>query len=541
MMKSRLFLSLVLASLTLAVIGAEAQTTTKKKAGKISIPQTPQKIAPATTVKSSPKASPLSNSGARMLSEALAAVRNGQCERATNPLFVMSRKNEFLAEREQIKYLLGACLMEMKLYQVAAFQFVDVIRSGSNKYTKQAIEKLSFAADILGDETMLNYAISKVQVEDFPAQNKDMIFFRLGEIKLKNNKSSEAQELFAKVGPTSRYFAQAQFNRGLAFLEANKTREALIIYKDFLASRASLPVTDSQRVAGQLAIARAYYQAQDWENAIEAYRAIPRDTEAWHDALFESSWAMLRAAKFRSSLSNFQSLHSTYYEDFYLPESLLLRAIVYLYICKYDEMDKVLTLFEKTYGPVRTGLSQFMTANTDSLSYFAEIEKAFNRRHDRKFSGVLKIPYSVSRNILDEGDVKNSLSYLKLLSSEKTKVESMVRLAKTSFGQYASKVLSNRIRNTRIAVGDMVKAHVLGIRGELKDLYEQAEFIRYEMINGRKETLKKRIAGKYIEQVDEKVDRTFYVQNGFEYWPFEGEYWLDEIGNYHYLGKQSCE
>jgi len=61
------------------------------------------------------------------------------------------------------------------------------------------------------------------------------------------------------------------------------------------------------------------------------------------------------------------------------------------------------------------------------------------------------------------------------------------------------------------------------------------------MINGRKEQLKKKIAGKATEEVDEKVDRTFYVQNGFEYWPFEGEYWLDEIGNYHYLGKQSCE
>ncbi len=540
MMKSLLFLSLILASAAVISSGAEAQSVVKKKTSKVTtVPQAPKKKVVSAPVAKAPPG--LSNASARMLSEALLAVRNGQCERATNSLFVMSRKNEFIAEREQIKYLLGACLMEMKLYQVAAFQFVDVIRSGNSKYTKQSIEKLSFAADILGDETMLNYAISKVQIEDFPAQNKDMIYFRLGEIKLKNNRFSEAQELFAKVGSGSRYFAQSQFNRGLAFLEANKTREALMIYKDFLASRTSLPVTDPNRVAAQLAIARTYYQAQDWDSAIEAYRAIPRDTEAWHDALFESSWAMLRAAKFRSSLSNFQSLHSTYYEDFYLPESLLLRAIVYLYICKYDEMDKVLTLFEKTYGPVRTSLGQFMTVSNDSLSYFAEIEKAYNRRHDKKSTGVLKIPYSVSREILDESDVKNSLGYLKTLGAEKAKIEGLVRLSKTSFGSYASKVLSNRIRNTRITIGDMVKSHVLSIRGELKDLYEQAEFIRYEMINGRKETLKKRIAGKSLEQVDEKVDRTFYVQNGYEYWPFEGEYWLDEIGNYHYLGKQSCE
>jgi hypothetical protein len=83
----------------------------------------------------------------------------------------------------------------------------------------------------------------------------------------------------------------------------------------------------------------------------------------------------------------------------------------------------------------------------------------------------------------------------------------------------------------------------VSVRAELKDLYEQAGFIRYEMINGQKEILKKRISGKDIapDQIDNKISRDFFVQNGYEYYPFQGEYWLDEIGNYQYLGKQSCE
>lgn len=487
---------------------------------------------------SSPQAT---NSSARALTEVVNLVKGGQCEKAAPYLFTMSKKSEFEQERPQIKYLLGVCLMELKLYQVAAFQFVDVIRNGHVKYTKQAIEKLSIAADALGDDTMLNYAISKVNLDDFPAQNRDMIYYRLGEIKLKNSKNAEAQDLFGKVASGSRYFPQAQFNRGLAFLEANQTKEAMHIFRDLLASRAGAAVTDANKTAAQMAIARTYYQAQNWDAAIEAYRLVPRDTEYWHDALFESSWAMLRAAKFRSALSNFQSLHSTYYEEFYLPESLLLRAIVYLYICKYDEMDKVLSLFEKSYGPVRTSLGQFLQANTDPLNYFAEIDKAYSLRKDKKIAGVLKVPYSIARNILDQGDVKRSLNYIKALGSEKAKIDSIPKIAKSSLGSYATKILASRARNTKVAVGEMVKAHMVSIRSELKDLYEQAGFIRYEMINGRKESLKKKIAGKTFDQVDEQIDRTFYVQNGYEYWPFEGEYWLDEIGNYHYLGKQSCE
>jgi tetratricopeptide (TPR) repeat protein len=539
-MKTTVLFRLFVLSVCILVGQADARSQKSRPSTKSKTARSTQ-LKANVTAKSSRAKAPISTAGMRALSEALAMVRAGQCEKAVSPLFVMSKKSEFAGERMQIKYLLGTCLMELKMYQVAAFQFVDVIRKGGSKYVKQAIEKLTFAADALGDDTMLNYAISKVQLENFPAQNRDIIYYRLGEIKMKNNKFGEAADLFSKVAGGSRYHSQSQFNRGLAFLEANRTSDAMRIFKDLLASRATSPVNDTNRVAAELAIARTYYQAQDWENAIEAYRAVPRDNEAWHDSLFESSWAMLRAAKFRSALSNFQSLHSTYYEDFYLPESLLLRAIVYLYICKYDEMDKVLVLFEKTYGPIRSSLGQFMLANKDSVSYYNELERASNHRQDKKMAGSLKIPYSVARSILDEGDVKRSLSYMKMLAAEKSKIDSMPKVARSSFGLYANKILANRAKNTKIAIGDMVKVHLIGVRTELKDLFEQAGFIRYEMINGRKETLKKKIAGKALEQVDEQVDRTFFVQNGYEYWPFEGEYWLDEIGNYHYLGKQSCE
>ncbi len=134
----------------------------------------------------SPKLSPVrksmpSQNSVRALSEALNLMRNGQCEKAAPLLFSYSRRAEFQNEQAQIKYLLGQCLMEMKLNQVAAFQFVDIIRSGQSKYTKPAIEKLSLVADSLGDDTLLNYAISRVEVEDFPNQNKDIIYYRMCE------------------------------------------------------------------------------------------------------------------------------------------------------------------------------------------------------------------------------------------------------------------------------------------------------------------------------------------------------------------------
>lgn len=478
----------------------------------------------------------------QQVNQALALAKNGQYEQASNALFQLARRAELQAERPQLKYVLGLMLMEMKLNQVAAFQFVDVIRMGNNRYVKPAIEKLSIVADNLGDDTLLNYAVSKVDLNDFPAQNRDMLYFRIGEIKMKARDFATAGALFAKVSSNSRYYNQALFNRGLAELEANQTDQALQAFQTLLASRDGAPVTDTNRVASQIAVARALYQKQDWDASIDAYAQVPRDHFLWHDALFESSWAMLRAARFRSVLSNFQSLHSSYYDDFYIPESLLLRSIVYLYICKYDEMEKVLSLFENTYGPIRAKIGDFIRTNNDPMEFYTEIEKGQQIKKNNK-NLTLRLPYNVVKKISEEGNVKRALFYIRRLGDEKARIDANPGFRSTPVGQYSLKVVNNRGRNARLAVGDMAKAHMLNMRVELRDLYEQAGFIRYEMINGKKESLKMKLAGKDLpaEQIDEKIDRTFYVQNGYEYYPFQGEYWLDEIGNYHYLGKQSCE
>ncbi|MBX2988787.1 MAG: tetratricopeptide repeat protein [Bdellovibrionaceae bacterium] len=509
--------------------------------------QTKKNTKPAATRKvarpAARSSAPITNANSRQqLARALELARGGQYQAAATSLYSLSRRPDLQADRAQIKYILGLMLMEMKLNQTAAFQFVDVIRLNHPKYTRLAVEKLSIAADTLGDDTLLNYALNRLNISEVPAANRDMVWFRVGEVKLKNKDYAGAQDAFSKVRQGSSYFNQATYNRGLALLEMNKVDEAMGVFRNLLALRSKAKVTDTNKVAAQLALARALYQKGDWEGAVEAYAAIPRDHVLWHDAIFEQSWAMLRSARFRSAMSNFQSLHSAYYEDFYVPEALLLRAIVYLYICKYDEMEKVLQLFEKTYGPVSGQVRDFLNTHKDSMPYFQEAERALQARRG-KSNAQARLPTLVMNSALGQGNVRRAFSYLRVLNEEQARVEANYPFKSSPMGQYAMKIISNRKRNTQLAIGDMVKAHLTNIRTELRDLYEQAGFIRYEMINGQKEVIKKKIAGKDIEEdaVDEDIARSFYVQNGYQYYPFQGEYWLDEIGNFHYLGKSSCE
>ncbi len=477
----------------------------------------------------------------QQLSNALSLAQSGQYQPAAQALFNLVKRKEIESERPQIKYILGKMLSAMNYSQVAAYQFVDVIRSDNNKYLKKAIEELSIVADSLGDDTLLNYAISKVDVNDFPDNNKDMIYFRIGEIKLKNKNFEDAVNAFGRVGIGSTYNNQALYLRAMSYLELNKPDPAIAIFQQLADHRKNSGVTDTNRVSALMGVARALYQKQDWDASIEAYANVPRDHFYWHDALFEQSWAMLRGARFRSALSNFQSLHSAYYEDFYIPESLLLRAIVYLYICKYDEMEKVLSLYNTIYEPVRLKITSFLNNNPDAATYYTELEKALGTKQ-RNDNITYRLPYMVLKNIREEGDVKRSLNYLKKIQDEKNRIETSGSFRVSGLGQYSIRVLNTRIKNTKILVGEMVKVHLQNMGDELKDLSEQASFINYERLSSKKDSAKNKITGKDLPAtIDSQVDREFYVQNGYEFYPFKGEFWLDEIGNYHYLGTQSCE
>ena len=547
-MKQYKWLSGAFVFITILAIQTDAQNARQARPSAAdrlnrSAAQKPRANTPA--AKSGPKVyTQNTNSGVRgQIATALSQIRGGQYVQAANNLLALSRRSELAAEKPQLKYLLGVTLMELNLNQVAAFQFVEVIKSGDAKYTRQAIEKLLIATDRLGDETLLNYAIQRIDVNNVPQQYRDMLYFRMGEIKQKAGQYGEAVQLYGKVGQASRFYLNALYNMGLSQAEGNQPDLALTSFQRLLNTRAGASMTDTNKVAAQMAIARTLYQKKDWEGSVEAYAKIPRDHRFWHDSIFERSWAMLRAARFRSALSNFQTLHSSYYDNFYIPETLLLRSIVYLYICKYDEMEKVLSLFDKQYGPVEKSIRSFMASKPSAEMYFQEVNKAYVLKNNEELEVQPKITFKALRYVAEEGNVRRSFAYIRKLVEEKRAIDQNPQIKSSGIGAYSLKLLNNRIKSARASNGDMVKAHLQNMLVDLKDFREQASLIRYEMINGQKEAIKKRIAGKDIseEQVDENVDRSFYVQNGYEYYPFQGEYWLDEIGNYHYLGKTSCE
>ena len=498
-------------------------------------------------VQKAPSESAGSQSSDPVLQKARALAAAGRYQDASRVLFQLSRNPKYAAESPQIKYILGLMLYEMKLNQASAFIFYDVVRqeSGSghqDKYLRQSLQKLALAADTLGSDVLTRYAIKQVKEEDFPAENRDMLAFHMGEIKMQDKDYINAARDFSRIRQGSVFYTRARYNIGLSLTQGNQLDKAKAVFDELAEASKAGGITDHNRVNALLGKARVLYQQQKFEEAIDAYRDIPRDTEQWHESLFEQSWAMLRDGRFRSALSNFHTLHSPYYEDYYQPESIFLRAIVYLYICRYEEMEKVLNLFEQVYQPTQGRMRDMLATVNDPGVYLRELQKVRAAPNAKK--SVSQIPYTVGREILKEGDVKKSLFYIRSLEGERKRIEAMPPVWKSAgIGIYAKTAVEKRLEAAQIFAGKQIRRHLAIAFNDLKDLFEQEGFLRFEMLSSKKESVRKEIAGKDLERtrVDQGNARSYYIQNGYEYWPFKGEYWLDELGNYHYVGVKACE
>ena len=471
-------------------------------------------------------------------------IERGDYQLGSRELYRLSRGSYFKGKRIQIKYTLGIAFLEMKLYHLASLQFVYVIRRDKRgKYKAKALEKLSLILDYFRDDLLFCPLSKEVKEYDYPHSVRNQLSFYFGKCAFSKKEFGKARYYFSRVKAASSVYDSALYYRALAYAEENKVKQSADVFRKMAGLKTG--ITDTNRVAALMGLARVLYQAEKFEDSIRIYRSIPRDTPYFYDSLLENSWNYLRSGKFRSALSNFQSLHSAFYKDRYQPESLILRAYVYLYICKYYEMEKVLNLFHAVYMPLLSEVKKSLRRGRNYSSYVrAALSYVTNKKDGLDLSDDSSLPKSVMEQILKNDKFYSLIEYLVKLNQEKNLLDTFpAEWKRDRVGRNAYYILNRRIKTTQNLAGKEVRKNLLRVRFDLERLYTSSQYLKYDMLKGKRDYLKKKISKKYLDkiQIDEKVTRSYYVQNGYEYWPFDGEAWLDEVGNYHYLGRQSCE
>ncbi len=451
------------------------------------------------------------------------------------------------------KYFLGLSLMKLKLYQTAAYPLMIVSRDAdSDKIRKSAFENLVTISDQLDDNTLLDYSLTNLKEADLSGVSKELFYSRLGLVLKNNDQVDEAITNLKKVLEVNPTNEEALYLLGIIYLKQNKMSEGLNYLEQLYDKNITRSIRSAKRGAAIMALGRGYYQSKRWADATALYREISKDNPMYRQAQKELTWSLFRMTKFRSAMSTVQTLHTPYYENFYDPESLQLRSIILLFICQTSEVEKSLNTFEQVYVPTYNILSTLNSTPHDADFYakeIAEVQKHIQlaRKNDKlKYQG--QIPLFLVRSAMDESPLRNKLTYLKRIKAEQELVrKTFLDKAPTTetVHKYALRILELRVKNTEKKAGEILGRMLAAKELELSQFVADMGLLKYEMLNAKKSEAHT----KYVESINnvEKSNnsdlesRNFFTKNGYRYWPFEGEHWKDEIGNYQYMGDNRCE
>ncbi len=174
-----------------------------------------------------------------------------------------------------------------------------------------------------------------------------------------------------------------------------------------------------------LALGRLYYETEQLEQAVEAYRAVDQTSAQFDQALFELAWTYIRMGDAVQAERALEVLSVAAPDSPLNADGKVLRGDLLARNGRYDEAEGVFDEVRATFGPIRDELSAKRSQHPDLHAYFREVVR--ENLDDFEIDDFL--PELARRWIELEGDYERALEVLADLSEAKQLVQETNELA----------------------------------------------------------------------------------------------------------------
>lgn len=428
---------------------------------------------------------------------------------------------------------------------------------GDPKVKKGEDGSLSIDEDIFGDAPKKDDKKKKDDKakEKEKAKDKPVIELPKDEGDAKKGKPGEKFALTAKehleaatkfvtrVAPESAFGPRAKFLEGLVLYRDGKENEALEAFKSVvrLTKEGSDGESEALREAAFFQLARTHFGAQQPSFSIFYYGKVDRDSYAWLDALYEASWAQFRLGAYEKALGNLLTLHSPFFTDQYYPESLILKAVIYYENCRYPEAKEILADFLKRYEPVLEALNGLTNQQKTSAQYYEALENLRGNDLAETNTSKAAILAQVLEIALSDPELKRLDLSFKEVDAE---LKSLPAQGAGFPSSKLAKKLEDQLAKVREALlkdaGRAVKNQLERERENIKVLVQQAIRIDIETSRSEQERIEGQLRSESSRPNETEKEFIEWADDEKLVWPFEGEYWRDELGTYELTLAHSC-
>jgi tetratricopeptide (TPR) repeat protein len=478
---------------------------------------------------------------------ALSAFNAGEFETATPLFFQVSEGAADAETKGKAEYYLAQSFAR-KGFPVSAFvTYAAIVKAGPQHPSYlQAVEGLVDMQQQLDEQNLIPSLLNQAYTDEvrdrwvtLPKEVLARINYLVATISHRRGRLEEARSLLEAVPADSRVYAKARYLLGVVLADRRfpgrpgegeaLDQLAVTSFQGVIGQKGErqLDLQDTRHLA-MLALGRLHYGRGEYKQAIASYESVPRYTRVWDQALFENGFARFQDEDFGGSLGSLQALHAPQFAGAFQPESWILKATVYYYSCLFDEVKTTLGAFEQVYEPMAKQLEPFTGEDVELISAF-NLAASENRR----------LPRPVYLWLRNNERIREVMRMLDRVDRERKEILNTSAWRGSALSAQTATALED-VRGTLLQVGGtLARSRIREAFDNLRTFSDQAEIIRVQTALDEKDLLQEGVDQKAL-LTRQSLYRPAMPGASWNYWKFQGEFWIDEIGYYQYTLKRGC-
>jgi tetratricopeptide (TPR) repeat protein len=306
---------------------------------------------------------------------------------------------------------------------------------------------------------------------------------------------------------------EVQYLEAVSSAVQGRYEQAMLQFRQLIDRRQSI----SRRLTSRalLGAARVAHEEGDYRQAVFYYSRLNQLDPLFFQSVFEKSWSLYLQGDMNGALGASLSFMTPYAANLLYPESYIVRAASYYQLCLFEQANQVVEDKKSVFLPIRGQIRELRARAPESWLFDENVLRSIS-------------PRVLGRLVQDTAFRRLQRAHQALVT-ESTQLQGDAR-AKS---EEALRFVRARLRQESLRALRQMEA-------ELDRALEQADSIQIEVLQLGVNVL----TGAPIEtrqdiQVMDLGDLDF--SELVQFWPFKGEFWLDELGSYYFGLKSQCD
>ncbi len=164
--------------------------------------------------------------------------------------------------------------------------------------------------------------------------------------------------------------SQSAYFLGVALVQERRYEDAVAHFHNVVAQAGSDAREAQVKELANLSLGRVLYELGRYDEAMDRYQEIDRDSPHFVDALYEIAWTQVRRGEFEKAKNATDILLLVAPESTIAPEAKILQGHLLLKLKRYDLATEAYGEVINSYAPVRDEVTALLALHQDPVAYF---------------------------------------------------------------------------------------------------------------------------------------------------------------------------